>query len=166
MAIDLLMLAVVSRVEPWLFGALLMITSYIIDPFSQQLAKTYSCNIAYEDKALIAVARRVSGYTNIDRPSMWAAAMSGLIYGVAENIQSQLFQCPSGNCTFAMRAGISHTSVGMCSTCTDVTSDLTEVGLDDKDNSTMYHFPQNLSLNLTWPPPEFESPNFHMRTLS
>lgn len=76
-----------------IIGALLMITSYVIDPFSQQLTKTYPCNIAYENTASIAVARIVSGYTNIDRPPMWAAAMSGLIYGVAENIQSQLFQC-------------------------------------------------------------------------
>ncbi|KAL3305581.1 hypothetical protein RB213_008350 [Colletotrichum asianum] len=144
-------------------GALLMMTSYVIDPFSQQLAKTYPCNIAYEDTASIAIARRVNGYTHIDRPPMWAAAMSGLIYGVAENIQSQLFQCPSGNCTFPMRAGISHTSVGMCSSCTDVTSDLMEVYLHDEDNGTMYHFPQDPSLNLTWPPPEFESPYFHMR---
>lgn len=147
-----------------IIGALLMITSYVIDPFSQQLTKTYPCNIAFENTASIAVARIVSGYTNIDRPPMWAAAMSGLIYGVAENIQSQLFQCPSGNCTFPVRKGISHTSVGICNTCTDVTSDLIEVNLNDKDNSTIYHFPQNLSLNLTWPPPEFVSPNFHMRT--
>ncbi|KAK2755402.1 hypothetical protein CKAH01_01294 [Colletotrichum kahawae] len=116
----------VSKPTLAIIGALLMMTSYIIDPFSQQLAKTYSCNIAYEDKASIAVARRFKASSRIESPSIWAAAMSGLTYGVAENTRSQLFQCPSGNCTFPMRAGISHTSVGMCSTCTDVTSGLME----------------------------------------
>ncbi|KAH9233930.1 hypothetical protein K456DRAFT_1909874 [Colletotrichum gloeosporioides 23] len=101
-------------------GALLMITSYVIDPFSQQLAKTYSCNIPSDEKASISVARLISGSSSLEGPSLHTAGINGLIYGVDANTPSQLFNCPSGNCTFTMNSGITHTSVGICKYEADV----------------------------------------------
>lgn len=146
-------------------GALLTIASYVVDPFSQQLAKTYPCNIPSHKEASIVVARRVSSYYFSDRPLMWLAATTGLTglslsYTMADTSKSQLFQCPSGNCTFPMKSNITHTSAGICSTCTDVSSKLMEINIGNQ--SLMYQFPWQPSLNLTWP---HDGSYFHARTI-
>lgn len=54
--------------------------------------------------------------------------------------QSQLFTCDSGNCTFESISGVTHSSVGVCSKCTDVRSELHET-LEGPFAS--YHFRNN-----------------------
>ncbi|KAH0431117.1 hypothetical protein CcaCcLH18_07295 [Colletotrichum camelliae] len=157
----------VSKPKLAVMGALLTIASYVLDPFSQQLAKTYPCNIASDEGASIFVARLVSDYNISERPLIWLAATTGLAgltlsYGAAEFSKSQLFQCPSGNCTFPLESNITHTSVGICSTCDDVTSDVMERDLGKQ--SMTYQFPKQPNLNLTWRPEGYGMPYFRAST--
>ncbi|KAF5507351.1 hypothetical protein CGCA056_v013524 [Colletotrichum aenigma] len=125
-------------------ASLIVITSYAVGPFVQQAVKTYPCPIDGKGIAKISIAERVirsDAYVGAqvggtgDRaviknlrvaPELQITALNGLLADTPTG-SVNLFQCDSGNCTFPLRGqGVTHTSLGLCSTCTDVRSKLLE----------------------------------------
>ncbi|KAF5486767.1 hypothetical protein CGCS363_v013572 [Colletotrichum siamense] len=125
-------------------ASLIVITSYAVGPFVQQAVKTYPCPINGKGIAKISIAERVirsDAYVGAqvggagDRaviknlrvaPELQMTALNGLLADTPTG-SVNLFQCDSGNCTFPLRGqGATHTSLGLCSTCTDVRSKLLE----------------------------------------
>ncbi|KAF5506077.1 hypothetical protein CGCS363_v005811 [Colletotrichum siamense] len=97
-------------------SAIVVIASSAIGPFSQQASATYTCDQSVEQTAQILVTYNASSAMT---PEMRGAAVNGLMYGSADNslATSSLFSCPARNCKFKSSDGITHTSVGICSTC-------------------------------------------------
>lgn len=56
------------------------------------------------------------------------AAFVGGLTNTGTTSSSVSFQCPTGNCTFSVFDGITHSSIGYCSKCEDVTSTIVESG--------------------------------------
>lgn len=114
-------------------GALVILTSYAIGPFSQQALQTYSCDRPSEGIAKIAIAEWV-GQADVNptqSAGIWLSSeMQGsMINGLIDRTPSsslRLSDCESSNCTFRAAHGITHQSVGVCSQCTDATSQLVE----------------------------------------
>ncbi|KAF9877503.1 monoamine oxidase n [Colletotrichum karsti] len=118
---------------PTVLGALIVIASYAIGPFSQQAVKTYPCPIQAEGVARISIAERVAGLDSTRDPGFLSGEMSSVVInGLLSMLpdSSQLFDCDSGNCTFGSISGVTHSSAGVCSKCTDVRSGLLE--FDDR----------------------------------
>lgn len=134
-------------------SAFVNIASYAIGPFSQQAATPYACQLTTSKASKISYTTWVSWVDheadNSLSPDLKGTAFNGLLFEPEETSLGHLFQCPSGNCTFDSAAGVTHTSVGVCSQCSDATPDLTssEVG-----NATAYYFNPRSGFNLTWPP--------------
>ncbi|KAK2023243.1 hypothetical protein LX32DRAFT_708586 [Colletotrichum zoysiae] len=141
---------------PTMLGALVVIASYAIGPLSQQAVKTFPCEIQTEGVARISIAERIPildvnpdsvGYISGE---MSTVAITGLLGMLPDS--SQLFDCDSGNCTFESNSGVTHSSVGVCSQCADVRSELHEYGdsetkVWDRYSST-YRFHDNTSFGI------------------
>ncbi|KAI3533757.1 hypothetical protein CSPX01_12527 [Colletotrichum filicis] len=139
-----------------LLGALVVIASYATGPLSQQAVKTYSCKVSSECTARISIAERVARHDSMisgadTNAKMSTAIINGLL-GIPPD-SSQLFECQSGNCVFQNVSGVTHSSVGVCSKCTDVKSDLLEFE-DSKTklfgryrNNYRFHKDSNFSIN-------------------
>ncbi|KAH0440670.1 hypothetical protein CcaCcLH18_02340 [Colletotrichum camelliae] len=101
-----------------ILGAIVVIASPAIGPFSQQASATYTCYQTSPNTAEILITRNVS---TLITPEMRGVAVNGLMYGSA-NISiatSSLFGCAVGNCSFDESNGITHTSAGLCSNCVE-----------------------------------------------
>ncbi|KAH9242399.1 hypothetical protein K456DRAFT_27838 [Colletotrichum gloeosporioides 23] len=148
---------------PTLVGSFVVIASYAIGPFSQQASSTYPCDQVVGDAKLLAAAQvdvdfrsgRYRGYHLNPGyeipPDMAAAVMTGMRHGET-NISlsiSNLFECKSGNCTFPTIAGITHTSIGICNTCTDITDAMEKSNREE--NGTDYFTTHEGSVPVTWP---------------
>lgn len=146
-----------------LVGSFVVIASYAIGPFSQQASSTYSCDQVVGDAKLLIAARvhvdyRSGRYRSYRinpgyevPPDMAAAVMTGMRYGetnVSLSI-SNLFECKSGNCTFPTMTGITHTSTGICNTCTDITEAMEKS--NNEENGTIYFTTHKGSVPVTWP---------------
>ncbi|KXH64857.1 hypothetical protein CNYM01_07887 [Colletotrichum nymphaeae SA-01] len=110
-------------------SALVVIASYATGPLSQQAVKTYTCEVSAEGIARIAISERTVTVdsrqdTGLLSPQMSTVAINGLL-GIPPDV-SQLYHYDSGNCLFDDVAGITQSSVGVCSKCTDVRSELQE----------------------------------------
>ncbi|KAF4867448.1 hypothetical protein CGCSCA1_v013408 [Colletotrichum siamense] len=137
-------------------GALVIVASFAIAPFSQQAATTYPCEIDIEGNASIAVAQWVGTGADGSMPMISSethvAAVTGLIYGPAISMAApNVFECNSGNCTFNSIGGITHSSVGICSSCERI-----EVRQETTDSRIMYSLSMDANsplskLNITWP---------------
>ncbi|KAF6827807.1 hypothetical protein CMUS01_08845 [Colletotrichum musicola] len=132
-------------------GALVVIASIAIGPFSQQAAANSPCYKPTELKpARVKISlgsdRIISGVIRGPLPS------NGLVYGATDNYQApqELSNCQSLNCTFGYPyLAITHTSVGFCNACDDV-SDSLKV-FDRGTNGTVYQFAEHTDFNLTFP---------------
>ncbi|KAK1506999.1 hypothetical protein CTAM01_03331 [Colletotrichum tamarilloi] len=121
-----------------------------------QAVKTYSCEVSSECTARISIAERVARHDSMisgadTNAKMSTAIINGLL-GIPPD-SSQLFECESGNCVFQNVSGVTHSSVGVCSKCTDVKSDLLEFE-DSKTklfgryrNIYRFHKDSNFSIN-------------------
>ncbi|KAK1853681.1 hypothetical protein CCHR01_03673 [Colletotrichum chrysophilum] len=137
-------------------GALVIVASFAIAPFSQQAATTYPCEIDMEGNASIAVAQWVGTGADGSMPMISSethvAAITGLIYGPSISMAApNAFECDSGNCTFRSIGGITHSSVGVCSSCEPI-----EVYQETIESRIVYSLSMdtNTSLsrpNITWP---------------
>ncbi|KAF6823346.1 hypothetical protein CMUS01_10729 [Colletotrichum musicola] len=79
------------RPAPTVLGALVVVGSYAIGPFSQQAVKTYRCEVLVRGVARISIAERVrNSYYPWLNPEMNVAAINGLLAIPPNN--SQLFQ--------------------------------------------------------------------------
>ncbi|KAK1699693.1 hypothetical protein BDP55DRAFT_203541 [Colletotrichum godetiae] len=110
-------------------GALIVVASYATGPLSQQAVKTYPCEVSAEGIARISTAERITRHDSmisgaVTNAKMSTAIINGILGLPPDN--SQLFQCESGNCVFRNFSEVTHSSVGVCSNCTDVKSDLIE----------------------------------------
>ncbi|KAH0435815.1 hypothetical protein CcaCcLH18_04597 [Colletotrichum camelliae] len=142
-SLKLLFVAIKSRLT--ILISLIVITSYAIGPFVQQGVKTYPCAIDGKGIARIAIAERVvrsdvnimqqHSYGDVavaknirTGPELQMVALTGLLSSSPAGAGTvNLLQCDSGNCSFPLRGpGVTHTSLGLCSTCTDVRSKVLE----------------------------------------
>ncbi|KAF6807899.1 hypothetical protein CMUS01_14010 [Colletotrichum musicola] len=133
-------------------GAFVILTSYAVGPFSQQAVKTYTCEIPVDGAANILTAEWVgTADFNVAQFGVSAALLSpemsidmvnGLVQGVP-NGNLALSQCKSSNCTFDAISGITHQSVGVCSSCVDIRDQIVErklSGIGAYDNATATAF--------------------------
>ncbi|KAK1638966.1 hypothetical protein BDP81DRAFT_447859 [Colletotrichum phormii] len=149
-------LVAIRKPNATVLGALIVVASYATGPLSQQAVKTYSCEVSSVGIARILTAERVTrhdseisgAHTNA---KMSTAIINGLL-GIPPD-SSLLFKCESGNCVFENLSGVTHSSVGVCSKCADVKSDLNEFE-DSKTkllgryrNNYRFHKDSNFSIN-------------------
>lgn len=107
-----------------------MVVALAIEPFSQQVIQYYEC--LQPIPGSIASIPKTNNYTAADADwyapgsimglenSMAAALYIGLIQPPVNSTSSISFQCPAGNCTFPAAAGATHSSLAMCSSCSDI----------------------------------------------
>jgi hypothetical protein len=98
-------------------GALVTVAALVIDPFAQQVIQAHTCPIA-DPKAQVSIPKNEYG-AGVDT---LRAAMQSAIYAVVYNPETItiLFDCTTGNCTFEDH----YSSLGYCSSCVDLTSNL------------------------------------------
>ncbi|KXH30717.1 hypothetical protein CNYM01_09347 [Colletotrichum nymphaeae SA-01] len=166
---------ILLKIIPTVVGAVVILASYAIGPFSQQAASSYSCNIESHGVAKIAIAEWVGTQDAASAslppnwlwlsPEMHTIAMNGLLTGET-NRSLGLFQCDSSNCTFptTSMSDITHISVGLCSRCVDIRPSLKEThyagGGSPNDPLTWeYSLANDMSITQT-----YESNILHMKT--
>ncbi|KAF6835551.1 hypothetical protein CPLU01_04227 [Colletotrichum plurivorum] len=141
-------------------GALIVIASNAIGPFSQLAVTTDSCTeVGREDSAQLST---IQEFHELLDPLMSALAVNGLLYGGAGSSPATpgLFKCKSLNCTFGPSyPAITHTSVGFCNSCIDVNHSLKP--FDRGANGIDYQFAEDTKFRLTSPIKE-ESCVFNM----
>lgn len=145
-------------------GALITIIAMAVDPFAQQVIQyDYCSTVALHTVALIP---RTNNYTAGFRATNGGAghssgAMNAAFYGQGlfdppKSASSSIkLSCPTGNCTFpATSDGVSYMSLGMCSSCIDISNTITNSTTDVKDSegnvlttNVNYVLPSNLSIN-------------------
>ncbi|KAF4908975.1 hypothetical protein CGCF415_v006214 [Colletotrichum fructicola] len=138
-------------------GAVVIVASFAIAPFSQQAATTYPCEIDVEGTASIDVAQWIGtgadGKMPVISSKTHVAAITGLIYGPSISAAGPTgFQCESGNCTFDAIGEVTHSSVGICSRCdklvvrNETSESRTTFSINRTDENTKSPRP-----NITWP---------------
>lgn len=169
-----------------MFGALLVLLALAIDPFTQQIVNYYNCsrqvlnvnatiprtnNFTSPSWHLPAYGADGSGSGNITIDLGRQGAMfSGLFKSSAVDASYVPAHCPTGNCTFDP-----YWSLGMCSSCTDMTS---KVSFKCKpyswwnESSTLHNWPTIAPVcNFSWPygrlslsaaPQNYTYPQFNM----
>ncbi|KAI1148198.1 hypothetical protein F4825DRAFT_454714 [Nemania diffusa] len=102
------------------FGAILVITSLAIGPFTQQAIRTTVCQLPMNIPAK-------------NRPSKQLTTSIRLIGAIINGLTTSDatagfvgFDCPTGNCTFPSFDGVAYSSVGFCSRCVDITASIQE----------------------------------------
>ncbi|KAF0321768.1 hypothetical protein GQ607_010902 [Colletotrichum asianum] len=107
-------------------GAFVVIASAAIGPFSQQASATYPCSSTVKGSAEIRFAKTMSAVISSE---MRGAAIGSLLNGGIDSssVTANLFKCPAESCTFEDDDGITHTSVGICSSCTEASASLNDV---------------------------------------
>jgi hypothetical protein len=118
-------------------GAIITITAMAVDPFAQQVIQYNYCSTTAPNTA--ALIPRTNNYTAGTRaangggghasPIMNAAFYGTGLFDPPTNASSSIrINCPTGNCTFpATENGVSYMSLGMCSSCTDISDTITNV---------------------------------------
>ncbi|KAH7146350.1 hypothetical protein EDB81DRAFT_488501 [Dactylonectria macrodidyma] len=117
-----------------LFAALIIILSFTIGPFTQQTLNNYVCQVPWEEaNATISAAHYSTDQVEIVghglpvpllNGKMKVAAINGLMG--TETANGAPFNCSTGNCTFPEYQGITHSSVGFCRSCEDLTHTVKE----------------------------------------
>ncbi|KAJ6443157.1 metallopeptidase, catalytic domain-containingprotein [Purpureocillium lavendulum] len=113
------------------FGAILVLVTLAVDPFSQALVSYYSCPRPAAGTAAIP---RANAYDSsgshfganaetLDSPMRLAIYM-GLLEPPVNSSVSVKASCATGNCTFPSESGATFTTLGMCHSCSDVTSSI------------------------------------------
>lgn len=110
------------------FGAFITVVALAIEPFTQQVIRYYQCLQPISGSAAsipktnnyTVVGSRVSGDSMGLDNTMAAALYVGLIQPPVNATSSISFQCSTGNCTFPEDQGTTHSSLAMCSSCTDI----------------------------------------------
>ncbi|KAF6815976.1 hypothetical protein CSOJ01_03245 [Colletotrichum sojae] len=136
-------------------GAVVVLASSLVDVFLQQAAKPELCMVETEGSAGVAYtkwARWTAPNTKFKLyPELQGVALNGMLFGESASNSLRLSQCSSGTCSFDEVAGVTHSSAGFCSKCTDATAALRQSVVAESD-ATVYHFGDMAGFNLTWPP--------------
>ena len=125
-------------------GAVVTIAALAIDPFAQQIIHYYTCQIELTT-AQAAIPRTNLFYEpglhdgNL-QISISTGMQSAVNIGVFQPAVDVQFDCPTGNCTF----GQPYHSVGYCSHCSDISSEL-----QIKNLTHTYTVPSDLTNNFT-----------------
>ncbi|KAH8816597.1 hypothetical protein F5884DRAFT_776755 [Xylogone sp. PMI_703] len=136
-----------------LLGALITITSLAIGPFMQQSIKTFACeqHLPNLNASLPAAnfldglyARTGAGLYDLDF-SMKGTMINGLADPLGNYSTVSVF-CPTGNCTFQAYAGVTHSSIGMCSSCIDTTSSV-KIGHNNENTLVNFTLPSGLLIS-------------------
>ena len=116
------------------FGALLTVLSLAVDPFSQASVSTQNCITQQYSPSIIPRAVNFSdyvttqppAYVNYPSPALQAALDIGIIQSPASGLAGipSMANCPSANCTLTLQPGGAFTTLTMCHTCLDVTTEL------------------------------------------
>ena len=107
-------------------GALLTVVAVALDPFAQQIIRYYSCQIP-DTGSQATIARstffaEVGGHLGAGLSTVAIGLQSSMNAGIfSPQTTGVAFDCGTSNCTFPG----SYSTVGYCSTCEDVTSELT-----------------------------------------
>jgi len=129
-----------------LIGALVIVTSLAIGPFTQQALRTTVCQLPLNSSAPSIKAAHyvdetdffIGGHTlpsAVLRTSMRGAIVDGMINSQSPSIFGG-FICESGNCTFPSYEGVTHSSIGFCSKCDDITGSIRERFISRNESST------------------------------
>jgi hypothetical protein len=111
-----------------------IVSSVGIGPFTQQAAESVPCDRPLESaEATIRVSRLVSSSNLVRLDSAhWdldIVTKVALLNGLSDPNRPQSGinpDCSTGNCLFPSYNGVTHSSIGMCKKCTDITPWLTE----------------------------------------
>lgn len=115
------------------FGAVIIITTIAVDPFTQQLISPIDCSYALDsDEATLPATTRFDGVLNMYQGPLTGAPFrslasfpSSFIYAVQSGLHDSShipsFQCSTGNCTFAD----TYRTLGVCSACDEIGDQLT-----------------------------------------
>ena len=156
-----------------LLGIVVPISSLAIGPFTQQAIKLVSClEIVPDIVASLPVTNSpaVEDDTDIETDSgdtpygpsghamrRWADIKMAMLQALQfpdDNSSTVAATCPSGNCTFSSFRGITHSSLGICSSCIDTSSLVTcSQGVLDPETIHAYSslnctLPQMLTINV------------------
>lgn len=126
-------------------GCAITILAFAIDPFMQQLLRPEDCSVELPVDSMAAslpVATLFEGYgffgTSEDittSENIAFKAIENAVYsGVFNNKQDVIWQCPTGNCTFPP-----YGTIGLCSSCEDVSADVVVSPLCSRPNSSDHH---------------------------
>ncbi|TID14532.1 hypothetical protein E2P81_ATG08484 [Venturia nashicola] len=148
----------IKRVNLALLGALIVVLSLAIGPFTQQAIKNVSCETdlpfdksgnsnTSRSTAKIPIAHQVLGSSATRYGAgLWSMASDvkgAIVNGLSDptgNLSAVSAVCGTGNCTFP-----DYSSAGMCSKCIDVTSLITEVLFNQTNSHSSVPF-SNLTL--------------------
>lgn len=141
-----------TQSHPILLGAAITVLSLGIGPFAQQAIKSVPCQLprsseiaklsVIHDLGNKHVSRQGPGIFQIDY-----ATKGAVINGVANpgiNVQP-LVDCSTGNCTFPPLEGITHSSLGVCTRCMDVASQIVEE--TDDETGVVIRLPSMIGLS-------------------
>src|SRR5437870_4523677 len=128
-------------------AAVVTIVLLAIGPFTQQAVKTTLCPRILDlgEQARIPVAAKLPlsevglGYYSGPKPRSPAAlnaVRAGLTTPGAGSTDGLDSRCPTGNCTFADFGGVTHSSLGLCSRCEDLTSMVIQLAKSCPANKT------------------------------
>lgn len=132
-----------------ILGAIITITSLAVGPFMQQSIRTFTCDqhLTNINASLPAAHYFFSMYSRIGAGEYdLDFSMKGNMINALTDPQGSYsdvpVMCPTGNCTFQAHAGVTHSSIGLCSSCIDTTSAVI-VGGSPPDN---FSLPNGLSI--------------------
>ncbi|KAI8959210.1 hypothetical protein F5Y11DRAFT_333769 [Daldinia sp. FL1419] len=112
-------------------GALITVLSLGVGPFTQQTVKSVACLRTHSEvNASLPVAQYLPGNQTYYRiaAGVWELSVDtkgALVNGVVNptgNDTAIIPTCPTGNCTFTSHNGVTHASIGLCSSCIDTTA--------------------------------------------
>ncbi|KAI1128314.1 hypothetical protein F5Y10DRAFT_177003 [Nemania abortiva] len=130
------------------FGAVLVISSLAIGPFTQQAIRTTVCQLPMEmgiRKPTVQAAHYVDptdwyvGGHTLPAPYLRTPMKGAIVNGLTTSDSEAAFvgfDCPTGNCTFPSYAGVTYSSIGFCSRCTDITDSIRERFVHSNETST------------------------------
>ncbi|MCJ1466696.1 hypothetical protein MMC07_005316 [Pseudocyphellaria aurata] len=135
-------------------GAFIMLLALAIEPFSQQVTQYYQCLQPIPN--VIASIPRTNNYTAPDYyltnddalldSTMVAALYTGLLLPPRNATSSIPFQCFTGNCTFPEDHGSTHSSLAICSSCSDISRTVIR-----PNNSDTYSLPSGPTIGTFGP---------------
>jgi len=120
-------------------AAFVMVASLAIGPFAQQAIKTVPCDhLVPNTHAIMPAANFLEGEYSRIAAGTWDPLMdmkAALINALANplgNDSAVPVICPTGNCTFPEFAGVTYSTIGLCSSCIDTTPKILAIGSDYK----------------------------------
>lgn len=129
-------------------GAILLISTLLIDPFVQQLVQYTDCSTNLTQVATIP---RTSYYSPLmahqgaSDASPLPDQTSGWNSGMFSSPPDVNFKCSTGNCTFSTQ----YSTVGFCTKCIDISGNLTfQTNITDTSDNIISSLPGGLSVSL------------------